>query len=113
MHEWGKWGRPFVEYGIAAARDALADAGLGWRDVRFVSGADTMRNGYPGYVSGATFAQALGWTGARVASSYAACASGATALEVARAEILAGRTDVALVVGADTTPKGFLAPNAG
>jgi acetyl-CoA acetyltransferase len=113
MHPWGKWGRNFVEYGVAAARAALADAGVSWTDVRFVSGADTMRNGYPGYVSGATFAQALGWTGARVASSYAACASGATALEVARAEILAGRTDVALVVGADTTPKGFLAPNAG
>ena len=79
----------------------------------FVSGADTMRNGYPGYVSGATFAQALGWTGARVASSYAACASGVTALEAARTRILAGLADVALVVGADTTPKGFLAPNAG
>jgi acetyl-CoA acetyltransferase len=113
MHPWGKWGRNFVEYGVVAARAALADAGVAWRDVQFVSGADTMRNGYPGYVSGATFAQALGWTGARVASSYAACASGATALEVARAEILAGRCEVALIVGADTTPKGFLAPNAG
>ena len=113
MHPWGKWGRNFVEYGVAAARAALADAGVAWREVQLVSGADTMRNGYPGYVSGATFAQALGWTGARVASSYAACASGATALEVARAEILAGRCEVALVVGADTTPKGFLAPNAG
>jgi acetyl-CoA acetyltransferase len=113
MHPWGKWGRSFVEYGVAAARAALADAGIEWRDVQLVSGADTMRNGYPGYVSGATFAQALGWNGARVTSSYAACASGATALEVARAEILAGRCDVALVVGADTTPKGFLAPNSG
>src|ERR1700759_791465 len=112
MHPWGKWGRNFVEYGVAAARAALADAGVAWRDVQLVSGADTMRNGYPGYVSGATFAQALGWTGARVSSSYAACASGSTALESARAEILAGRCDVALVVGADTTPKGFLAPNA-
>ena len=27
MHPWGKWGRNFVEYGLAAARDALADAG--------------------------------------------------------------------------------------
>ena len=113
MHPWGKWGRNFVEYGIVAARAALSDAGIDYRDVQFVSGADTVRNGYPGYVAGATFAQALGWTGARVASSYAACASGATALEFARAEILAGRCDVALVVGADTTPKGFLAPNAG
>ncbi len=30
-----------------------------------------------------------------------------------RAQILAGLCDVALVVGADTTPKGFLAPNGG
>jgi acetyl-CoA acetyltransferase len=113
MHPWGKWGRNFVEYGVVAARAALADANVDYRDVQFVSGADTVRNGYPGYVAGATFAQALGWTGARVASAYAACASGATALEIARAEILAGRCDVALVVGADTTAKGFLAPNAG
>ncbi|MCB0976819.1 MAG: lipid-transfer protein [Acidimicrobiales bacterium] len=113
MHPWGKWGRNFVEYGVAAARDALRDAGIDWSQVQFVSGADTMRNGYPGYVSGATFAQALGWNGARVASSYAACASGVTAIEAARTRILAGMCDVALVVGADTTPKGFLAPNAG
>ena len=113
MHPWGKWGRNFVEYGVAAARAALEDAGLAWSDIQFVSGADTIRNGYPGYVSGATFAQALGWQGAPVASSYAACASGATALNAARAQILAGLCDVALVVGADTTPKGFLAPTAG
>jgi acetyl-CoA acetyltransferase len=113
MHPWGKWGRNFVEYGVVAAQAALADAGVEWRDIQFVSGADTMRNGYPGYVAGATFAQALGWQGASVASSYAACASGATALNTARAQILAGLCDVALVVGADTTPKGFLAPNAG
>ncbi len=113
MHPWGKWGRPFVEYGVEAARAALADSGVAWTDVDFVAGADTMRNGYPGYVAGATFAQALGWNGARVSSSYAACASGVTALESARTRILAGLSDVALVVGADTTPKGFLAPNAG
>lgn len=113
MHPWGKWGRNFVEYGLAAAHAALDDAGVAWSDVEFVSGADTVRNGYPGYVAGATFAQALGWTGVPVASSYAACASGATAIETARMRILAGRCDVALVVGADTTPKGFLAPSAG
>jgi acetyl-CoA acetyltransferase len=113
MHPWGKWGRNFVEYGLVAARQALADAGLTWRDIQFVAGADTIRNGYPGFVAGATFAQALGWTGARVASCYAACASGATAIAAARAQILAGLCDVALVVGADTTPKGFFAPVGG
>ena len=78
-----------------------------------MAGGETVRNGYPGYVAGATFVQALGWNGARVSSSYAACASGATALESARTRILAGMCDVALVIGADTTPKGFLAPTAG
>lgn len=113
MHPWGKWGRNFVEYGVVAAQKALEDAGIAWRAVQFVSGADTVRNGYPGYVAGGTFAQALGWTGASVASSYAACASGATAIATARDRIRAGSCDVALVIGADTTPKGFLAPNAG
>ena len=113
MHPWGKWGRNFVSYGVHAARVALADAGVAWTDVDLVVGGETVRNGYGGYVAGATFAQALGWNGARVATSYAACATGAQALDTARARILAGLSEVALVVGADTTPKGFLAPNAG
>jgi acetyl-CoA acetyltransferase len=113
MHPWGKWGKPFTEYGVVAARAALADSGVAWADVDLVVGGETVRNGYGGYVAGATFAQALGWNGARVATSYAACATGAQALDTARARILAGMSEVALVVGADTTPKGFLAPNAG
>ena len=113
MHPWGKWGHNFVDYGVHAARAAIADAGIDWKDVGFVSGAATMRNGYPGYVAGATFAQALGWQGAEVNTSYAACASGSQALAAARTKILSGECEVALVVGADTTPKGFLAPAKG
>jgi acetyl-CoA acetyltransferase len=113
MHPWGKWGRNFVEYGVRAARAALADAGVDWRRVEFISGGATMRCGYPGYVAGATFAQALGWQGAQVNTSYAACATGSQALAAARARILSGECEVALVVGADTTPKGFLAPAKG
>ena len=113
MHPWGKWGRNFVEYGVHAAKAALADAGVAWSEIQYVAGGDTMRNGYPGYVAGATFAQALGWSGAKIGSCYGACATGAQAIDMARAQILAGLCDVALVVGADTTPKGFLAPQKG
>lgn len=113
MHPWGKWGRNFVEYGVHAARVALKESGVSWRDIRFISGGATIRNGYPGFVAGASFAQALGWQGAEVNSSYAACASGSQALAAARSKILSGEVDVALVVGADTTPKGFLAPAGG
>ncbi len=113
MHPWGKWGRDFTEYGMVAARAALADAGLQWKDIQLVAGADTIRNGYPGFIAGSTFAQKLGWNGTPVSSNYAACASGAHALQSARASILAGFTDVAMVIGADTTPKGFFAPVGG
>src|SRR5258708_337291 len=77
------------------------------------AGAHLTRNGSPGFIAGATFAQTLGWSGVRVSSSYAACASGAQAIQNARAQILAGFCDVALVIGADTTPKGFFAPVGG
>lgn len=113
MHPWGKWGRGFVTYGRTAAHRALADAGIGWPEIRSVVGAQTVRGGYPGYVAGAAFARALGWQGARVASVYAACASGAQAIDTARAQILAGLADVVLVVGADAAPKGFFAPAGG
>jgi len=113
MHPWGKWGRNFVEYGVHAIQEALKDASLEWKDVQFLAGGDTVRNGYPGYVSGATFAQAMGFTGVPISSSYAACATGVQAMEAARTRILAGLCDVAVVVGADTTPKGFLAPTKG
>ena len=33
MHPWGKWGRNFVEYGVAAARAALDDAGVDGLDL--------------------------------------------------------------------------------
>ncbi|MBF82018.1 MAG: lipid-transfer protein [Actinobacteria bacterium] len=114
MHPWGKFvGKSFVDLGVHAARDALKDADVEWGEVQFVSGANTVRNGYPGWVSGSTFANALGFQGAQLASSYAACASGVTALSIARAQILSGICDVALVVGADQVPKGMFAPVPG
>ena len=77
MHPWGKWGRDFTEYGwwppvpsAARRRPGLAPDPAG------AAGADTIRNGYPGFVAGATFAQKLGWTGIPVSSSYAVRAWG-------------------------------------
>ena len=113
MTTWGKWGRPFVDYGTAAAREALDDAGVEWADVDLIVGGETVRNGYAGYVAGSAVAAALGFNGTQVATVYGACASGAMAIDHGRAHIMAGLADVVLVVGADTTPKGFLAPNAG
>lgn len=110
----GKMGPRFHRlWGGLRASGSLHEAGLNWRQIQFVAGADTIRNGYPGFIAGATFAQQFGWNGLPVSSSYAACASGSHALQSARAQILAGFCDVALVIGADTTSKGFFAPAGG
>ncbi|PRC50573.1 lipid-transfer protein, partial [Mycobacterium sp. ITM-2017-0098] len=91
MHPWGKWGRDFTEYGVVAARAALAEAGLHWRQIQLVAGDEAGVAVADGV--GATFAQKLGWNGVPVTSSYAACASGSQALQSARAQILAGFCD--------------------
>jgi acetyl-CoA acetyltransferase len=42
MHPWGKWGRNFVEYGVHAAKAALADALLDVREVQFLDAVETI-----------------------------------------------------------------------
>jgi acetyl-CoA acetyltransferase len=110
MHKWGKWGDGFLHYGIHAAHLALKDAGVRWQDIQFLASGATVRNGYSGLVAGATFARALGWQGAEVSTSYAGCASGGHAIAAARAKILTGECDVALVVAADTASEGLVKP---
>src|SRR5207302_11045652 len=70
-------------------------------------------NGSTDSVAASTVEQSLGCQGAQDTTANPACASRATALDVARNRILAGLCEVALVIGADTTPKGFLAPTGG
>ena len=112
MHKWGKWGRPFVEYGLAARRRA-GRRRAPWPRHRSSSPAPTpSATATPASSPARRIAQALGGPAHGCASVYAACATGAYAINVARAQILAGMCDVALVVGADTTPKGFFAPSA-
>ena len=113
MHPWGKWGKNFLEYGIVAAQNALKDANLEWKDIQFMSAGNAIRLGYAGLVAGSSFSRALGSLGIPSASNYAACATGGVAMNIARAQILAGLCDVALVVGAESTPKGFFAPTGG
>ena len=68
MHPWGKFvSKSFVDLGVHAANAALKDANVEWGEIQFVSGANTVRNGYPGWVSGSTFANALGFQGAQLA----------------------------------------------
>ena len=111
MHPWGKWGRNFVEYGVARrARGARR------RRRRLAATSSSSSAARPSAT--ATPATSPARRSPRRSAGTAPASPrrtppappGAQALDTARARILAGLCDVALVVGADTTPKGFLAP---
>lgn len=111
MHPWGKWPeKKFVEYGVVAAKNALKDAGLGWKDIQFLVGGSTMYSGTRGVLDGSCLGEEIGWSGIPVINHYNACATGAYSLDIARARIMAGLCDIALCVAMDSTPKGFFGP---
>jgi acetyl-CoA acetyltransferase len=112
MHPWGRWAKPLSELGVIAARAALQDAGLAWKDVSLVSCGAASRCGTQGHLSASTFAEALGWQGAELATIGGGCVAGAHALSVARNRIISGECDVALALCADLVPRGVLGLDA-
>lgn len=111
MHPWGKWPeKKFVESAKFATEAALKDASLEWKDIQFVASGETIYSGTPGLLSGGVLAAEMGWTGIPVVSNFNACATGAYAMDIARARILSGMNDIVLCIGADWAPKGFFPP---
>ncbi|NHN37299.1 lipid-transfer protein [Pseudomaricurvus alcaniphilus] len=91
--------------GAQAARAALEDAGIDYRDVQ---------QAYAGFVfgdtcSGQTALYNVGLTGIPVINVNNACATGSTALFLARQAVQSGAVDVALAVGFEQMPSGALA----
>jgi acetyl-CoA acetyltransferase len=100
LHPFGRSPLSAREMGLVAARAALADAGVEWRDVGFASGGS--RDG--GHAD--ALVSELGLTGAPFVSVYSGCGTGGTALLTAANAIEAGITDLALAVGFDKHARG-------
>jgi acetyl-CoA acetyltransferase len=89
-----------MQQGAHAVRNALADAGVVWKDMQF---------GYGGsYSSGNADALAneLGLTGVPFTNILNACATGGSSLLSACREIQSGAADIGLVVGFDKHDRG-------
>ncbi|MFC9998621.1 lipid-transfer protein [Nocardia sp. NPDC127526] len=91
--------------GTAAARAALADAGIGY---------ERIQQAYAGYVygdstSGQTVIYGLGLTGIPVVNVNNNCSTGSSALFLARQAVESGAVDVALAVGFEQMQRGALA----
>jgi acetyl-CoA C-acetyltransferase len=106
IHPFGRTpGRTGMQMGAHAARLALQDAGLEWKDMQF---------GYGGsYSSGNADAigNELGLTGAPFTNVMNACATGGSSLLAASKEIKSGESDIGIVLGFDKHDRGaFNAP---
>jgi acetyl-CoA acetyltransferase len=99
-----KAGIPYTQSGPEAIRSALLDAGIAYRDIDEV---------FASYIYGDTccgqrIAYEVGLTGIRISNVNNACASGSTAIYLARQAILSGESECVLAVGFEQMSPGAL-----
>src|SRR5262245_51739293 len=101
LHPFGRHeGVSTMEMGVAAARSALADAGVRWEDVDVACGG-SLEVLHPDTIN-----KFLGLTGIPFSNLFNGCATGGNLLRSAAHAILAGAGDLALAVGMDKHPRG-------
>jgi acetyl-CoA C-acetyltransferase len=93
-----------LQMAVAAARAALADAGVSWPEIDFAAGGSDAAG------NADTSVAMLGLTGVPFVNVRNGCATGGSALTVAHAMLRAGSADLALVVGFDKHPPGAFNP---
>jgi acetyl-CoA acetyltransferase len=105
IHPFGRTpGRSGRDQGVFAVRQALADAGVEWRDVQFAFGGSS--------ASGAAdiMVNELGLTGLPFVNVANGCATGGSSLAAARAAIASGEHEIGLAVGFDKHDRGAFDP---
>jgi len=109
MHPWGKFPtKTFIDLGVEAIAKALRDADIEWKEIETICAGIYIYGGNAGHIPGQYFASVFGETGIPIVNVYNACATGASALRLAYLTIASGQVDIALAVGVDMSPEGFL-----
>jgi acetyl-CoA acetyltransferase len=109
IHPWGKFPqKSFIELGVDAVAKALEDAAIEWKKIETICSGIYIWGGNAGHISGQYLASVFGETGIPIVNVYNACATGASALRMAYLSIASGQVDIALAVGVDMSPEGFL-----
>ncbi len=105
LHPFGRFeGSTGTDMGVVAVRAALAEAGIGARDVQ----AAFCGTAYGGIAAGHRVLGALAGTGIPIYDVEAGCASGGAALQLAAASIASGQHRRVLVFGVEKMPKGII-----
>jgi acetyl-CoA acetyltransferase len=105
IHPFGRFeGMTGTTMGVLAVRAALAEAGIGVRDVQ----AAFCGTAYGGVAAGHRVLSSLAGTGIPIYDVEAGCASGGAALQLGAATIASGQHDRVLVFGIEKMPKGII-----
>lgn len=105
MHPFGRHDLSGLEQGAVAARRAMADAGVEWKDVQYAFGGSAAAG------NADTMVSALGLTGLPFINVANGCATGGSSLMSAYNALKAGAADVVMAIGFDKHPRGAFDPN--
>jgi acetyl-CoA C-acetyltransferase len=101
LHPFGRHpGVSAMDMGIRAARLALADAGVNWKDMQFAYG------GSLSVLQPDAMVRQLGVTGIPFTNIFNGCATGGNLLKNSTNMLLAGAADIGIAIGLDKHPPG-------
>ena len=104
IHPFGRTeGVSGLDQGVYAAKEALKDAGIEWKDMQFAYGGSWDAGEADSIV------KSMGLTGIQFINVANGCATGGSALFSGYTSIMSGAWDMGMVVGFDKHPRGAFA----
>jgi len=105
IHRFGRFpDKTFIDLGAKATLEALNDAKVGWEKIQ----AAYCGSVYSGSGAGSNMLAEVGLSGIPIMGVEAACAAGGVALRLGYQAIARGEFDMALAVGFEKMPRGFI-----
>ena len=109
-HRWGKFPeKRLLQMELEATSAALKDAGIEWKDIQGIGCASSHFGGGMGFgLHGNELSQAVAEKAIPIFNVSAACAAGGVAINAAYLMVASGICDIALAMGGEKMPTGFI-----
>ena len=107
IHPFGRFdGKTYQQIGQEAVKSALKDANVKWKDIQVAY----LSSQFLPSTAASRVLKSLGETGISLVDVEAACASGGVSLQTAMMAVQSGTCDLAMAVGVEKMPRGFMDP---
>ena len=104
IHPFGRFEDDYRVLGAHAAREALADAGIGYEDVDFTFVANVGAE----MAKGQNVMNQIGASGKPIINVEAACGSSGSGMRLAAELIESGAAEIVLCLGVEKAPRGYI-----